>query len=45
MSISKFEIVRTGEHFYYDNETNGLLDPNGKHLSTPFVASPAAPWL
>ena len=40
MSISKFEIVRTGEHFYYDNETNGLLDPNGKHLSAPFTASP-----
>lgn len=37
MSISKFLIVRTGEHFLYDNETNGLLAPNGKHLSTPFI--------
>lgn len=37
MSISKYQIVRTGEYFFYDNETNGLLDTNGNYLSTPFV--------
>lgn len=37
MSVSKFQITRTGEYFYYDNETNGLLNSNGKPLSQPFV--------
>jgi uncharacterized protein len=35
MSLSKFKIVRTGEHFFHDNHTNGLLDSNLKHLSLP----------
>jgi len=37
MSLSKYRIVRTGEHFYYDNETNGLLDPDFRALSSPIV--------
>lgn len=37
MSISKFLINRTGEYFYYDNSTNGLISSAGKQLSTPFV--------
>lgn len=37
MSLHKFEIVRTGEHFYYSNENNGLIDDKGNHLSRPFV--------
>lgn len=37
MSLSKFQIVRTGEHFYYDNETNGLLDSSGNPMSLPFT--------
>jgi uncharacterized protein len=42
MSLTKFEIVRTGEHFYYNNENNGLLDANGNSLSRAFV--PPADW-
>lgn len=37
MSISKFQIVRTGEYFSYDNDTNSLLDSRGNSLSTPFT--------
>ena len=37
MSLTKFEIVRTGEFFLYDNATNGLLDVDGNHLSKPFT--------
>lgn len=36
MSISQFKIVRTGQHFFYDNLTNGLLDSQGRSLSLPF---------
>lgn len=42
MSISKFRIVRTGEYFFYDNDTNSILDNTGKSLSTPFT--PPADW-
>lgn len=32
----RFRILRTGEDFSYDNQTNGLLDTNGTHISKPF---------
>lgn len=37
MSLTKFRIVNTGEYFYHDNQSNGLLDPDLKDLSTPVV--------
>lgn len=37
MSVTKFIIERTGEHFFYDNQTNGLLDPSGTALSRPWT--------
>jgi uncharacterized protein len=40
MSQTKFEIVRTGETFFYDNSNNGLYMADGTPLSKPFVAPP-----
>lgn len=37
--MSRLKIVRTGEYFHYDNQTNGLLDTRGQPLSLPFVKS------
>ena len=40
MSVTKFEIIRTGEYFLYDNSNNGLYMDTGTPLSKPFVAPP-----
>ena len=37
MSLTKFEIVRTGEFFYYENSNNGLYTAAMQPLSLPFV--------
>lgn len=37
MSLTKFEIVRTGEFFYYENSNNGLYTATMQPLSLPFV--------
>lgn len=36
MSRTKFEIVRTGEHFFYENSNNGLYMADGTPISKPF---------
>lgn len=43
MSITKFLIERTGQHFYYDNQTNGMFDADMKPLSIPTTELPGAP--
>jgi uncharacterized protein len=35
VSYSKFKIVKTGEHFYYNNKFNALYDQEGNDLSLP----------
>ena len=37
MSYTKFIIEKSGVHFYYNNQNNGLIDANGNYLSTPWV--------
>lgn len=37
MSLTKFKIERTGQHFYYDNDSGVLLDDNKKRLALPQV--------
>jgi len=37
MSLTKFKIERTGQHFYYDNQSSVLLDDKKNRLALPAV--------
>lgn len=43
MSLTKFLIKRTEEHFFYDNQINGLFDNNMKPLGVTADYLPAEP--